>query len=248
MSLTNDVKSVALELGADLVGIAPVERFEGAPKLYHPQGLLPQTKSVISIAIRQLHGLLVPQRNKVEHYPYQLFGYGWLSNIRLNWVAFEVARFLEDQGYITCPYPSFFQGKGAAISNRHSAVAAGIAKFGWHNLAMTPEYGTKQRFVTVMTTAELDPDPMIEDELCDMCLKCVDACPAGAFSRDEAVEFKIAGHPVRMSKMDKGKCGPCHSGKGQGFKASYPTFVTFSGGGHCGMCLIQCPIGNYAPQ
>ena len=48
MSLANDVKSLALELGADLVGIAPVERFEGAPKLYHPQNLLPQTKSVIS--------------------------------------------------------------------------------------------------------------------------------------------------------------------------------------------------------
>jgi len=64
--------------------------------------------------------------NWVEHYPYQTFGYGWLSSIRLNWVAFEVARFLENQGHLTCPYPSFFQGKKAAISNRHSAVAAGI--------------------------------------------------------------------------------------------------------------------------
>ena len=24
--------------------------------------------------------------------------------------------------------------------------------------------------------------------------------------------------------------------------------VTFSGGGHCGMCLIHCPQGTYAPQ
>ncbi len=248
MSLTGDVKSLALELGADLVGVAPVERFDGAPELYHPQGLLPQTESVISIAIRHLHGLLVPQKNRVEHYPYQTYGYGWLSNIRLNWVAFEVARFLEDQGYITCPYPSFFQGKGAAISNRHSAVAAGIARFGWHNLAMSPRFGTKQRFVTVMTSAELEPDPMIDDDLCDMCLECVDACPVGAISRDEATEFEIAGRHVRMARLDKGKCGACHSGKGGGFEDSYPTFVTFSGGGHCGMCLIHCPKGTYAPQ
>ena len=41
MSLTDDVKSLALELGADLVGVAPIERFEGAPEFYHPQGLLP---------------------------------------------------------------------------------------------------------------------------------------------------------------------------------------------------------------
>ena len=248
MSLTDDVKSLALELGADLIGVAPIERFEGAPQLYHPQGLLPQTKSVISIAIRHLHGLLVPQKDWVEHYPYQTYGYGWLSNIRLNWVAFEVARFLEDQGYITCPYPSFFQGKKAAISNRHSAVAAGVARFGWNNLAMSPKFGTKQRFVTVMTTAKLEPDPMLENDLCDMCLKCVDACPVGAISRDEAVEFEIAGYPVRMAKLDKSKCGPCHSGKGPGFETSYPTFVTFSGGGHCGMCLIHCPKGTYAPQ
>ena len=99
-----------------------------------------------------------------------------------------------------------------------------------------------------MTTAELESDPMIEDELCDRCMKCVDACPVEAFGRDEVVEFEIAGHPVRMAKLDKSKCGPCHSGKGPGFETSYPTFVTFSGGGHCGMCLIHCPKGTYAPQ
>ena len=248
MRLTDDVKSFILEQGADLVGIAPIARFDGAPKLYHPQNLLPQTKSVISIAIRHLHGVLIPQKSWVEHYPYQTYGYGWLSNIRLNWIAFEVSRFLEDQGYITCPYPSFFQGKNAAISNRHAAVAAGVAKFGWNNLAMSPKFGTKQRFVTVMTTAELEPDPMIEDELCDSCHKCVDACPAGAISRDKAVAFEIDGHPIRMAELDREKCGPYHGGKEGGFEASYPTFVTFSGGGHCGMCLIHCPKGTYAPK
>ena len=248
MSLTSESKSLAMELGADLVGIAPIERFQGAPDFYHPSNLLPQTQSVISMAIRHLHGVLEPQKGWVEHFPYQTYEYGWLSNIRLNWVAFEVARFLEDCGYITCPYPSFFQGKKQAISNRHSAVAAGIATFGWNNLAMSPRFGAKQRFVTVLTTAKLDPDPMIVDDLCDNCMACVDACPSGALSRDEAVEFEIAGRPVRMAKFDRSKCGPYHSGKEGGFEASYPTFVTFSGGGHCGMCLVNCPKGTYAPK
>jgi epoxyqueuosine reductase QueG len=244
MSLTDDVRSSAVELGADLVGVASIERFAGTPEFYHPQRLLPQTKSVISIAIRHLHGLLIPQKKMVENYPYQSYGYGWASNIRLNWIAFEVGRFLEGRGYITCPYPSFFQGKGAGISNRHAAVLAGLARFGWHNLAMTREYGAKQRFVTVLTAAELEPDPMVGDKLCDRCLKCVEACPVGALSRDEAVTYEMAGRPVRMAKLDKDKCCACHSGEGGGFERANPVYVTFSNGGHCGMCLIHCPKGE----
>lgn len=246
MTLTNDVKARALELGADLVGVASIERFEGAPEFYHPRGLLPGTRSVVSIAIRHLKGLLVPQMNMVENYPYQSFGYGWLSNIRLNWIAFEIARFLEDRGHVTCPFPSFFQGKGAGISNRHAAVLAGVARFGWHNLAMTPRFGTRQRFVTVLTEAELEPDPLLEDALCDGCLTCVDACPVGAISRDEEVAFDIAGATVRMAKLDKGKCCACHDGSGGGFARANPVHVTFSNGGHCGMCLIRCPKGETA--
>jgi len=244
MSLTEDVKAFAREQGADLVGVAPIERFEGSPDFYHPRTLLPHTRSVVSIAIRHLNGVLVPQKNRVEHYPYQSLGYGWVSNIRLNWIAFELARFLEDRGHITCPFPSFFQGKKAGISNRHAAALAGLSRFGWSNLAMTPEYGPRQRFVTVLTAAELEPDPLLEDELCDGCMKCVKACPVGALSRDEAVEYELAGRPVRMAKLDRGKCGPCHAGQGGGFEGGNPAHVTFSDGGHCGMCLIHCSKGT----
>ncbi len=247
MSFTDEVKSRVLDLGADLVGVAPIKRFEGSPEHFHPQRLLPQTKSVISIAIRHLNGVIVPQRNMVENFPYQTYGYGWVSNIRLNWVAFEISRFLEDNGHLTCPFPSFFQGHGAAISNRHAAVLAGVAKFGWHNLAMTPRFGTRQRFVTVMTAAELEPDPMLEDDVCDKCFTCVKACPVGALSSDESTEYELCGKTVTMAKIDKGKCGACHGGEGGGFKPSNPTYVTFSGGGHCGMCLIHCPKGANRP-
>jgi len=243
MSLTSEVKKFALSAGADLIGVAPIDRFEGAPAFYHPCGLLPQTKSVISIAIRHLKGTLIPQKNKVENYPYQLFGYGWLSNIRLNWVAFEVSRFLEDRGYVTCPFPSFFQGHGAGISNRHAAVVAGLAKFGWNNLALTPRFGAKQRFVTVLTEAVLQPDAMLKDEICDKCMACVKACPANAISRRSSISYTIAGKTVKMAKIDKKNCCACHAGETEWFKKKNPTHVTFSDGGHCGLCLIECPKG-----
>ena len=63
MSLTDDIKSLIMKEGADLAGIAPIERFDGAPELYHPQNLLHQTESVISIAVRHLRGVLAPQKS-----------------------------------------------------------------------------------------------------------------------------------------------------------------------------------------
>ena len=36
MMTANEIKSTALELGVDLCGIAPVDRFSSAPKGFHP--------------------------------------------------------------------------------------------------------------------------------------------------------------------------------------------------------------------
>ena len=49
--LTDRVKNLAIELGADLVGVAPVERFKNAPLRMSPKGLLPGARSVVVAAI-----------------------------------------------------------------------------------------------------------------------------------------------------------------------------------------------------
>lgn len=45
-----DIKKLCRSLGADLVGIAPVERFADAPKGYRPENVLPSAHSVIVMA------------------------------------------------------------------------------------------------------------------------------------------------------------------------------------------------------
>ena len=47
------IKQRAAELGADLCGIAPVERFSQAPAGFHPTDVLPDCRSVISVAARK---------------------------------------------------------------------------------------------------------------------------------------------------------------------------------------------------
>ena len=47
------------------------------------------------------------------------------------------------------------------ISHRHCATRAGLGEFGYNNLVLTKQYGSRVRFNTVVTDAELIPDPLI---------------------------------------------------------------------------------------
>jgi len=53
-----DVKQTSRELGADLCGIASVDRFEQAPKGFHPCDVLPECQTVIVLARRFLNSTL----------------------------------------------------------------------------------------------------------------------------------------------------------------------------------------------
>lgn len=47
-----ELKAVARNLGADLAGIAPVERFAGAPEGFKPTDIMPGAQSVVVMAKR----------------------------------------------------------------------------------------------------------------------------------------------------------------------------------------------------
>ena len=46
----NEIKSTALELGADICGIAPVDRFSSAPKGFQPRDIYSDCESVLVFA------------------------------------------------------------------------------------------------------------------------------------------------------------------------------------------------------
>ena len=71
------------------------------------------------------------------------------------------------------------------MSMRHCAYAAGLGEFGWSSLILTPEFGPRNRFGAVLTTAELPSDPMYSGpRLCDpsKCHVCEKLCPTGAIA------------------------------------------------------------------
>ena len=157
--LTQRVVDTLLEWGADLVGIAPVERFENAPDGHRPTDFMPECRSVISIALHLFDGMAdvwgehdVPEKTIT---PYLFYGYG-LTNLESSRIVNRMAKALEYSGYKTLAFmPTWISSMTkyfdqtlvtneiqAEFSHRHAAVAAGIAELGWNGLTLTPEFGS----------------------------------------------------------------------------------------------------------
>ena len=194
-NLTIAIKEYAYQLGADLVGIANIERFEGAPIKMSPQGILPGARSVIVCAVHhpdaaiELDGEVHPQ----EMGPYRI---QYIMNDKLDVLSFKIARMLDDMGYRTVPIASsnIWRYRGYKemdavfapdMSHIYSGVCAGLGELGWNGLCITPEYGARNRFISIITEAELTPTPLYNGpKLCDLCGECIRKCPTNAYRKE----------------------------------------------------------------
>ena len=101
-NLTQEVKELARELGAELVGIASVDRFKNAPIMLSPQGLLPTAKSVVVVGVIWLDASIeLTEKEIAENFfnPYDICEQQTNMNQRLNSIVFNLAKFLENKGY-----------------------------------------------------------------------------------------------------------------------------------------------------
>ncbi|HDN85315.1 MAG TPA: epoxyqueuosine reductase, partial [Candidatus Aerophobetes bacterium] len=216
---TEKVVKKAKELGADLVGIAPVERWANAPIKLSPQGLLPGSKSVIVVAIHHPDACVELGGHPSLHDlgPYEIQA---IMNEKLDFISFRLARFLEDCGYKSLPTVSSriirfrpFEGRPEGftpeISHIHAGACAGLGEIGFSGLLITPEYGPRVRLVSVITEAELEPTPLYRGvPLCDKCMECVKHCPTEAFRKEvrEIAVIKIEDRVFKYPKKNMWRC------------------------------------------
>jgi epoxyqueuosine reductase len=193
--LSNMTKKFILSMGADLVGIAPISRFDGAPKGHKPQDILSDAKSVIVFANRNPNSIVMDGPATSYHHMMITF-YN-----KLDLIANETAIYIEQQGGAAIPIPSddpYFDwnpdkvhGRGD-LSHKHAAQAAGIGRLGKNSLLITPEFGNRVQLVSVVTNADLETDPLIKSELCpSKCTLCVEACPVKAITDEQIVNQKL---------------------------------------------------------
>lgn len=261
--LTGQVKHFAFTLGSDMVGVANIERFANAPLMMSPQGLLPEARSVVVCALHHPDGCI--EIGGQEH-PQIIGPYNvqYQMNMHLDHISYEMARFLEDQGYEAIPiassniwryrgYKDLSSTFAPDMSHIYAAVAAGLTELGYHGISMSPEFGTRNRFVSIVTTAPLTPTPLQPgNTLCDHCNECVKHCLSGALSEEIPGTEDLVIEDRRYSKAKK-NLWRCSWGEhfGVDLDLPKPAVVTEENimqtiaehglrGGEMGSCLRHC--------
>lgn len=213
-----------------LLGIASAQAWKQEhfqpwiPDAYHPDSIFPGTCSVIVI------GLPIPLPSLESSPSIQYREIYTTVNILLDQYAYRIVERLNQAGHPSVPIPrdgygsieALVKNPEAFFSHRHAAYLAGLGTFGLNNMLLTPEYGPRVRFASIFTTAAIEPDPLLTDDLCTRCMECVDRCPVRAVSP--------AGYPEGLT--NKVVC------------ARYGASLNKKVISPCGICIKVCPIGS----
>ncbi len=262
-----DIRQFVLERGADLCGFVSTARLdEVTPTSYKPKNLWPAARTAISIGLHLLDGASeVGTTDSVQNTRW----IAWRTCDFLNNLALDLAHFLERRGVPTLALSAGNMadpvvkngGIFAEISHRHVAAQAGLGVIGVPTFCVTPQFGPRMYFITVLTTGEYESDPRLDWDPCKDCPDiCVKACPYDAIRRGNRTIKKPLCIPHAMphggkilrdwviSLMEE------KNPKRRIELLSEPQFVrlhratvfvvgTFAG---CFYCLNACPVGKSA--
>jgi len=203
--------------GYDLVGVPPMQCFDGLPPSEHPRSLFPDAKSVVVVGSHIRRG----QFRAMEE------GSLWQTPGRWITGSDGVMRYIESQGYECVPYapldtprmprqavrPGLCVPNGVRLSIEYAAAAAGLGEIGYHGMFMTEKYGIRQMLGLLVTDLEIEPGPQSSGKaICDHCLECVKQCPLQAISAQESTAITCNGRTLTLGLINANACRVCPNG------------------------------------
>jgi len=228
------LKDYARKCGADLVGVASMDRFEGAPPEMDPRHIFPDAKALVAFGFRIPRGCFRGIEEGTYFGAYPSMGYAHINLIYAPNVLREVSLFLEDDGYEAVPVQNMVIMGGVNIHHgykadrpsvapdkpvpdvvihfRLAAVAAGLGEIGYSKVFLSPQFGPRQRLALLITDAPLEPDPLFDGEICDRCMQCVEQCSAQAISRENTIKVSVGGKPLEWGALDVDRCTVGYAG------------------------------------
>src|SRR5438477_8404191 len=255
------VKRRALELGADLAGIASAATLNAFPPdprwPQTPERISPYVKSVIVLVQRIPAGAFRTKSNVPVQYM------DMLVLRKMDKVAYRLADELERAGhptFVTAAQETDWSLKRASygrLSTRHLGVEAGLGTLGLEVNILTPEFGPRVYLTGILTELELEPDRRMQEQVCigESCSRCLHSCPPDAVRQwgldkaacaTEAQEFGFAQVTKffdRYFDLPKEKRKAAMQSRDvfgfwQGLLRVVGSF------GDCPRCLAVCPVGN----
>jgi epoxyqueuosine reductase QueG len=255
------VKRRALELGADLAGIASAATLNAFPPdprwPQTPERISPYIKSVIVLVQRIPAGCFRAKSNVPVQYM------DMLVLRKMDKIAYRLASELERAGhptFVTAAQETDWNYKRASygrLSTRHLGVEAGLGTLGLEVNILTPEFGPRVYLTGILTEHELEPDQRITEQVCigESCSRCLHSCPPNAVlhwgidKRACATEAQEFGFMTMLQFMERVIDAPS-SQKSQLLK-TVDLFGFWQGllrvvgsFGDCPRCLAVCPVGN----
>ncbi len=229
-ALREAVEAHCRRLEVPIVGFASADRWDEprfaplVPEPFRPAAVVPGTRTVIVIGLPIFLPVVETAPSIWYHELYRTV------NELLDQHTYRIAAALNTAGHPSEPVPRDGYGSirvllerpVAFFSHRHAAYLAGLGTFGVSNMLLTPACGPRVRFASVLTTAELPSDPVLEGDLCTRCMRCIEECPAGALEPGD--------YPVSLT--DKRACA----------ERSADLFRRHIS--PCGRCIAVCPVGE----
>ncbi len=223
----NELKDKAKQFGADLIGVASAEAFDGVAPENHPLSIFPECKSVIVVGRRILRGSLRGIEEGTNFgSTYGFFGFRMLEDNFLSKTTYDLTCWIEEQCSEAVPlfgYNPDGMPKGVKVSDDKpepnvildfdvACQAAGLAEIGLGGFLITPEFGTRQRFAAILTDMELEPDQVRDRSICGDCEMCFAACPLGAYNPEKRIKKGVKGHECEVAEIDYSICEKCQNG------------------------------------
>ena len=224
------VKETAFRAGCGDIGIANIGRFANAPRMMHPKNIFPDCKSVITIVQPITRGSYRGITEGTHWANYTIYSYNRLNTLYRPIVTYETACFIEDHGFEAVPvYPGVPECPGLRrpvapgrpppdvnLNVRIAGLACGVGEIGWSKVFLTKKSGPRVRLGTILTDAELEPDPLLEPgTLCNRCMRCAKDCPGGAIPKPgerPTIKIKIEGREYEWGDVHMGRCTLTHHG------------------------------------
>ncbi len=221
--LSEDIKELLLNLGADMVGIGDLSMVPAEDRKDMPIGI----SVVIAYHPQDLQGI---EEGPTEDY-YRAYN---RINDKMDSIIIEGAKYLKDLGYEAIAQTQEEVAKvetkyDSVLPHKTVATRAGIGWIGNNAILVTKKYGSAIRISTILTNAPLITEIPINESNCKECRKCMEECPAGA--------VKGTNWNVKMGReelLDPVKC------RAKARELSWSRIEREIS--LCGKCILVCPF------